>query len=169
MPCHVDKNVTPLVGHEPLAAGGVLAPAVSHEPDEVFHCDFVAPVIHLDVVSIQIEGAVGIVEDGSRECIARVARHVIGQHENDLRVWYAEALDCTVQRQDVGEMAIVEPEARCPHEHRPVGRVLTCDERRCQEREEDAGNLHGGISAPCTVAGRNIRCAGNDSGAEPCP
>lgn len=108
---HVDQDVTSLVCHQPLAARSVLAPAICHEPNEVLHCDLVSSVVNLDVVSVQIEGAVSVVEHGSWEGVAWVAGHVVRQHEDDLRVGNAEALDCAVEREDVGQVPVVEPEA----------------------------------------------------------
>jgi hypothetical protein len=150
MPCHVDQDVAPLICHQSLAAWSVLAPAVRHEPDEVLHSDLVPSVVHLDVVAVQVKRAVSVVEDGAREGVARVAGHVVGQHKDDLRVGDAEALDGAVEREDIGKVAVVEPEARGAHEHRPVGRVLCCDQgcrQEREEREEGAGELHCGLRA----------------------
>jgi hypothetical protein len=110
MPCHVDQDVAPLICHQPLAARCVLAPTIRHEADEVFHCNLIPSVVHLDVVSVQVKGAIGVVEDGSREGVARVTGHVVRQHEDNLRVWDAEALDCAVERENICKMAVVEPE-----------------------------------------------------------
>jgi hypothetical protein len=148
MPRHINQDITPLIRHQPLTARRVLAPAIRHEPDEILHGDLVPPIVDLDVVSVQVKRAIGVVEDGAGEGVARVAGHVVGQHEDDLRVRDPEALDGAVQREHVGQVAVVEPEARCPHQHRPVGRVLCGDQgRRRQEGEEYAGGLHGGLMA----------------------
>lgn len=148
MPCHVHQDVAPLIRHQPLAARRVLAPAVRHEPDKVLHRNLIPSIVHLNIISIQIKRAIGVVEDSSREGVARVACHIVRQHEDDLRIWNPEALDGAVQREDIGEVAVVEPEARRADQHRPVGRVLCGGQgRRRQEGEDDAGELHGGLVA----------------------
>ena len=38
----------------------------------------------LDVVSVNIDVLVGVVEDRPRARVSRVARHVVGHHQNDL-------------------------------------------------------------------------------------
>lgn len=96
MSCHVDQDITPLIGHQPFATWGVLAPTVCHKADEVLHRDLVPSVVDLDIVSVEIEGSVGVVEDGAWEGVAWVAGHIVRQHENDLRVRNSEALDCTI-------------------------------------------------------------------------
>jgi hypothetical protein len=94
--CHVHEDVAPLVRHQSLAAWHVLAHSVCHEPDEVLDCDFVSPVVHLDVVAVQVQGSVCVVVDGAGEGVARVACHVVRQHEDNLRVGNPETLDGTV-------------------------------------------------------------------------
>ena len=37
-----------------------------------------------DVVSVNIDVLVGVVEDRARPRVSRVARHVVGHHQNDL-------------------------------------------------------------------------------------
>ena len=121
---HIHQDIAPLIRHQPLAARRILPPAIRHQPDEILHRDLVTPVVDLDVVPVQVQGAVGVVEDGAGEGVARVARHVVREHEDDLRVWDAEALDGAVEGEHVREVSVVEPEARGPHQDGPVGRVL---------------------------------------------
>jgi hypothetical protein len=51
---HVYEDVTPLVGHQPLTPWHVLAHSVRHQSDKVLDRDFIAPVIHLDVVTVEV-------------------------------------------------------------------------------------------------------------------
>ena len=108
---HIDQYITPFVGQEPLACGHTLVPAVAQQADEVLHRDLVAAVVDLDVLAVQVHAAVGVGVDGAREGVAWVAGHVVGEHEEDLRVGNAEAFDRAVEAERVREMAIVEPEA----------------------------------------------------------
>ena len=108
---HVDEHVTPGIGAEAFGTGELGRQAVGQEADEVLDRDFVAPVIDFDVVAVEIEGAVGVVVDGAGEGVAGVAGHVVGEHEDDLRVWDPEPFDGAVEGEDVGEVAVVEPEA----------------------------------------------------------
>lgn len=109
---HVHEHVAARVRAQSFAARELLREPVGEQPDEVLDRDFVAPVIDLDVVAVEIQGAVGVVVDGAGECVPRVAGHVVGEHEEDLRVRDAEAFDGAVEREDVGKVAVVEPEAR---------------------------------------------------------
>ena len=135
---HVYKDITPLVGHQALAPRHILAHTVCHEADKVLDGDFVASVVDFDVVSIQIKRTVGIVVDGAGEGVARVACHVVGQHEDDLRVRDAEALDGAIEGEDICQVAVVEPESRCAYEDGPIGRVLGSDQGGRKQRDEDA-------------------------------
>ena len=81
---HVDEYVTALVGQEPLACGHTLVPAVGQQADEVLDRDLVATVVNLDVLAVQVHAAVRVGVDGAREGVARVAGHVVREHEEDL-------------------------------------------------------------------------------------
>lgn len=120
---HVDQHVAARVRAQPFAARHVLAQPVGEQADEVLDRDLVAAVVDLDVVAVQVEGAIGVVVDGAREGVARVAGHVVGEHEDDLGVRDAQALDGAVEGEHVGEVAVVEPEAGGGDEDGPVGRV----------------------------------------------
>ena len=83
-----------------------------------------APVVSdLDVVSVDVDLLVCVVEDGRRVRVARVARHVVCYHQNDLTVGNAKALDTAVDGQHVRHVPVVEPETRRIYQHRPVVRV----------------------------------------------
>jgi hypothetical protein len=140
---HVDQDVAALVRHQALGARHVLGHPVRHEPDEVLDGDVVSAVVDLDVVAVQVERAVGVVVDGAGEGVAGVAGHVVGQHEDDLRVGDPEALDGAIQREHVGEVPVVEPEARGADEDGPVGRVFSGREGRQQQQgREGSRELH---------------------------
>lgn len=108
---HVHEDVAPRVRAEALAGRELGREAVGKEADEGFDGDFVAAVVDLDVVAVEIEGAVGVVVDGAGEGVAGVAGHVVREHEDDLGVWDAEAFYGAVEGEDVGQVAVVEPEA----------------------------------------------------------
>lgn len=135
MPGHVDQQVAAAVAAEPLPARDLLGQAVGQQPDEGLDGDLVAAVVDLDVVAVEVERAVGVVVDGAGEGVARVAGHVVGEHEDDLGVRDAEAFDGAVEGEDVGEVAVVEPEAGGGDEDGPVGGVLGAGE----EGEEGEG------------------------------
>ena len=48
----------------------------------------------------------------SGEGVSSVTRHVVREHEHDVRVRYAEAPDGVVDGEGVRHVAVVEPEAR---------------------------------------------------------
>lgn len=95
---HVDKDVASIVGQQTLATGHLVADAIGEQADEVLDGDLVAAVVDLDVVAVQVDGAVGVAVDGAGEGVARVAGHVVGQHQDDLRVRDAQALHRPVHR-----------------------------------------------------------------------
>lgn len=146
VPGHVDQQVAAAVAAEALAARDLLGQAVGQQPDEGLDRDLVAAVVDLDVVAVEVERPVRVVVDGAGEGVARVAGHVVGQHEDDLRVRDAEPFDAAVQGEHVGEVPVVEPEARGGHQHGPVGGVLRRGEEgeKGEGEEGQEGELHGG-------------------------
>lgn len=147
---HVDEHVAAGVGAQALAARDVIAQPIRKQPDEVLHRHLVTAIVHLDVIAVEIDRAVCVAVDGAGEGVARVAGHVVGQHQNDLRVGDPESLDGAVQRQDIGKVAVVKPEPRRRDQHSPVGCVLS-KHRGCKQQEEgeesrseDGEETHGG-------------------------
>ncbi|KAI6759758.1 hypothetical protein HG530_010438 [Fusarium avenaceum] len=117
--------------------------------DKVLDGDLVATVVHLDVVAVEINGAIRVTVDGSGEGVAGVASHVVGKHEDDLRVGDTQTLDGSVHGEDIGEMAVVEPEPRRADENSPVAGMLGKSGRREQSRchegvESEVREFHGG-------------------------
>ncbi|KAH3668060.1 hypothetical protein OGAPHI_001814 [Ogataea philodendri] len=112
---HIDKDVGILVREQPLGLWLLVGPSVGEQSDEILHGNFVSTVIHLDVVSVKFQLAVGIIVNEPGERISWVARHIVRQHQNDLRVRNAQSLDCSIHAQNVSHVAIVEPESRRRH------------------------------------------------------
>ena len=102
MPRHVDQDITALICHQSLAARNTVIPAVRQQPDEVLDGDFVPAVVNFHILAVQVQGPVGVVVDSAGEGVAGVAGHVIGEHEQDLRVGDSQPFDCTVEGQRVG-------------------------------------------------------------------
>ena len=138
VPRHVHQHVAPRVAPEPLPPRHVLAQPVRQQADEVLHRDLVPAVVDLDVVAVEVERAVGVVVDGAREGVARVAGHVVREHEDDLRVRYPEALNGPVEREHIGQVPVVEPEAGGGDQDGPVGGVGG-EGRGDEEGEEGEG------------------------------
>ena len=126
MPGHVYQDIASVIGKQPLGSGHLLPNAIREKPYEALDRDFVTPIIDLDIVSIKIDGAVCVAVDGSGEGVARVTCHVIGEHEDYLGVWDSKTLDRAVEGENIGEMAVVEPESRRRYEDGPVGCVFCC-------------------------------------------
>lgn len=141
--CHVDQNVAPIIGQQPLAPGCLFVNAIRQEANKVLNGNLVAPIVDLDVVAVQVDGAVGIGIDGTREGVAWVAGHVVGQHQDDLAVGDAQTLDGTVDGQHIGEVTVVEPEARGADQDGPIAGVLGEGMAKQQGRKED-GELEEG-------------------------
>ena len=144
MPRHINQHITPPIAPQPLPPWHILSQPIRQQPNKILYRDFIPAIIHLDVIAVEIERAVRVVVDGPGEGIARVARHVVRQHEDDLRVGDAEALDGAVEGEHVGEMAVVEPEARGGDQDGPVGGVGGSGEGGEEEEEEgeEDGKVH---------------------------
>lgn len=99
------------------------AQRTGEEAEEVVDGDLAPAVVDLDVLVVDVEGVVIEAEDLGGEDVARIARHVVGEHQDDVVVGDPEALHNVVDGEDVGDVAVVEPERRRAHEHRPVVRV----------------------------------------------
>ena len=63
--------------------GGAESPR--EKSDQVLDGDLVSGVVDLHVVPVHIDVLVGIVEDGGGPGVARVARHVVSNHQDDLQ------------------------------------------------------------------------------------
>lgn len=79
--------------------------------NKILHRDLVPPIIHLNVLSVQVQQPRSVVEHGGWKLVPRVAGDVVGEHENDVGVWDTEALDGAIHGESVGDVAVVEPEA----------------------------------------------------------
>lgn len=66
------------------------------EAEECLDRDLLALVVDLDLVAVEVDLALRARVDGGGEGVARVARCVVGEHEDDLRVGNAEPLDGAV-------------------------------------------------------------------------
>lgn len=146
---HVHENVAPVVSQEPLAPRHLSTDAIGQETDKILHRHLVPAIVHLDVVAVEIDGTVRVAVDCPGKGVARVAGHVVGEHEDDLGVGDAQPLDGSVYGQDIGEMAVVEPEARRADEDGPVAGVLGEDDGGQQSghegREAKVAQLHFGV------------------------
>ena len=132
----VDEDVAARVGEQALRPGGAGRVAVGQDAQERRGGDLVPAVVHLDVVAVEVDRVVDVAEDAPREGVARVARHVVREHQDDALVGDAEALDRAVEAQRVRDVAVVEPVPRRVHEHRPVRGVVRAHGRA---REEGLG------------------------------
>ena len=111
MTCHVNENVWPRVRQQAFRSGSRFRQTTGQQTDKVFHRDFITTIIDLNIVSIDIDVLVLIVENGCRSWVSRIACHVIGHHQQDLRIRNAQSLDTAVHWQHVGHVAIIEPES----------------------------------------------------------
>jgi hypothetical protein len=136
MTSHVHQDVASIIGQESLAPWHVFTDPIRHQPYEILHCNLVPSIVNFDVVPVQVQRAVCVVVDGAGEGVARVACHIIGKHENDLGIGDSQTLDSAVQREDIGQVSIVEPEARSGDQDGPVGRVL-CSSKSCHRKQEE--------------------------------
>ena len=66
------------------------------QPQEVLDRNFVSTIVDFDVLAIEIERVTTIREHASGEVVARIAGRVVGEHEDDVRVGYAEAFHSSI-------------------------------------------------------------------------
>ena len=59
-----------------------LGQAPGEHSNEVLDGDLVAAIVDLDIRTVHVNHLVLVVEHGARSRIARVARHIIGKHQN---------------------------------------------------------------------------------------
>jgi hypothetical protein len=58
---------------------------------KVLHGDLVSAIVDLDVVAVEVERVATVSKDAPGEMVARIAGHIVGEHEDDIRVGYAES------------------------------------------------------------------------------
>lgn len=132
--------------------------AAREQAQEIRHSDFIAAVVHLDVVAVKVGIFVHGRPNGAWEWVPRVARRVLGQHEDDMAVGNTEPLHGAVHPQGIRHVlrerntyAVVKPELACTHEHGPIVRVrrgarrstlrAALRHRRFAEKLGDCGSL----------------------------
>lgn len=88
----IDENITARIAEQLLRPSGAILEATGQQTHKVLDGHVVATKVHLDVVAVHIDILIGIVEDGRRSRVPRIARHVVSHHEDDLAVGNAQAL-----------------------------------------------------------------------------
>lgn len=116
----VNEDVGALVGEELLRARRFRGQSPRQQAHKVLHRDLVASVIDFDVVAVDVDVLDAIVEDGRWSRVSRIASHVVGYHEDDLGIGNSETFDAPVNGEDVGHVAIVEPETGRVHQYCPI-------------------------------------------------
>lgn len=132
VPGHVNQHVRRLVAQQPLGPRRRLGQPARQQPGKVLDRHLVAPVVDLDVVAVHVDVLHGVVVDGRGARVPRVARHVVGYHEDDAAVRDAQPLDAAVDAQHVGHVTVVEPEPGGVDQDGPV--VAVCAVNGEQQR-----------------------------------
>ena len=84
VPGHVYEHVAPRIASQPLPPRYVFTQPICEQPYEILHGDFIAPVVDLYVVAVEVQRSIRVVVYRAGEGVARVAGHVVGEHEDDL-------------------------------------------------------------------------------------
>ena len=71
--------------------------------DKVLDGDFIASIIDLNVVAVEIEVTAWLGVDTGRKLVARIARDIICQHKDDVGIWDAKALYGAVPAKENGQ------------------------------------------------------------------
>mmetsp|Transcript_14497 Transcript_14497/g.42474 ORF Transcript_14497/g.42474 Transcript_14497/m.42474 type:complete len:358 (+) Transcript_14497:261-1334(+) len=102
------------------------------DAEEGVHGHVRPPVVDLHVGAVKVLPAPsvgGFGEDSVLEGIPRVARHVVGDHQDDVLIPHPPAIfQEVVHAEDVGHVAVVVPEAGRRDEDRRVGGVVAGDQ-----------------------------------------
>ena len=61
--CHIHQNIAMFIRQQAFGPWGTRGQSSCKNPDKILHGDFVATVINLDVITIDIDLFIGIVED----------------------------------------------------------------------------------------------------------
>ena len=171
----VQEHVAPRVGEEPLGPRGARRVPVGEDAQEVLGRDLVPAVVDLDVIAVEVGAVVRVAEHRRRERVPRGARDVVGEHEDDVTVGDAEALDGAVERQGVGYVPVVEPVPARVDQHRPVAGVIRSARwRRRRRLEERLGAARGGVRRGISRRVRDERedereCTPGSHGVRPTP
>ncbi|KAG6542106.1 hypothetical protein Mapa_016458 [Marchantia paleacea] len=88
MTCHVKQNVAFLISEKPLRSWHRSIMSTRQQAQKILYRHFVASVIHLHVVTVEVESMIFIVENLSRVFISGIAGHIIGEHQNDMVIRY---------------------------------------------------------------------------------
>ena len=94
-----------------------------------------APVVDLHVPLVEIQLVVLAVVDAGGERVSRIAGHVVRQHEDDVRVRDPQASDGVVDREGVGYVAVVKPEARGAHLPPPSSSIIGAMRKKTKKTE----------------------------------
>lgn len=70
------------------------------QSNEILHGDFVATVVNLDVIAVEVQMTPRFRVYAPGEFVARVTRDVISEHEDDIRVGDAETLDSAIPKNE---------------------------------------------------------------------
>ena len=61
------------------------------------YISLVSPIVHFDVVAVDVDMLMGVVVNGAGFDVPRVTRHVIRAHQNNVRVGNAQTFDTESQ------------------------------------------------------------------------
>lgn len=64
----------------------------SQQTQEILHRDFVPAIVDFDVLAVEVECVAAVCEHTAGEVVARITGRIIGEHKDDVRVGYTEAL-----------------------------------------------------------------------------
>jgi hypothetical protein len=89
------------INQQQLAYGGV--ELTSENTNEVFHGNFISPIVYFNIISIKIQLFSRVGKDRTRELVARVAGGIICQHENNLGIRYTKSLHGAIPMEELNE------------------------------------------------------------------
>ena len=84
------------------------------------NADIGSSKVHFDVVSIQVDFVFAIVEDRGGNGIPRVTRHLVSEHEDDVRIGHSLRLHDVVNTEDIAVVTVVKPKLGRRNQHGPV-------------------------------------------------
>ena len=65
---------------------------------KVFRGNIHAPIIDLDIFTVQLEGVVSIIEHAARQDVSGIASNIVCEHEDNLRIRDAKMFYGSIKR-----------------------------------------------------------------------
>lgn len=84
------------VSYHPTVALRSRSDRTGEQAEKALDADLVVPVVDLDLIAVEVEVSTRVGKHLACDRIARIAGNIVRQHQDDVAVWDAQALDSTI-------------------------------------------------------------------------